>query len=149
MIRQFRPEDALPCCELIHACLAKDSSLSPGLREQLLSSETPQTMVERSRLFYVAIYESDDGILGIAGLDMNEIRLLFVSPEHRRSGIGRALLGFIHSMVPGILFQDIFVYSSLEGMEFYKNCGFIEKGPVNFEIGGELLRTIFMSLPLR
>jgi N-acetylglutamate synthase-like GNAT family acetyltransferase len=149
MIRQFRPEDALACCTLIHACLAEDNSLSPGLREKLLSSETPQTMVERSRLFYVAIYESENGILGIAGLDMNEIRLLFVSPEHRRSGIGRALLDFIQSMVPGILFQDIFVYSSLAGREFYKARGFIEKGPVNFEVDGEPLRTIFMSRPIR
>lgn len=106
-------------------------------------------MEERSRLFYVAVYESENRILGIAGLDMNEIRLLFVSPEHRRSGIGRALLEFIRSMVPGIPFPDIFVYSSIEGREFYRAFGFLEKGPVDFDIGGEPLRTLFMTFPIR
>ncbi len=149
MIRQFRPEDSIPCCDLIHACLAGDSSLSPGLREKLLNSETPQTMEERARLFYLAVYESGNKILGIAGLDMNEIRILCVSPEQRRSGIGRTLFEFIRSMVPGILFQDMFVYSSLEGKAFYEDCGFQEKGPVSFDIGGEQLHTVFMTLPLR
>jgi N-acetylglutamate synthase-like GNAT family acetyltransferase len=134
---------------LIHACLVDDSTLSPALRDKLLSSETPQAIEERARLFYVVVDESGDGISGIAGLDMNEIRLLCVSPEQRRKGIGRALLEHLHTMVPGILFPDIFVYSSMEGRSFYKACGFAEKGPVNFDIGGERLRTIFMVLPIR
>lgn len=149
MIRQFQPEDAAPCCILIRACLSTDLSLSSGLREKLLNSETPQSMEERARLFYVAVYESENRILGVGGLDMNEIRLLCVSPEHRRNGIGRALLAFIQDMVPGILFPDIFVYSSLEGREFYRACGFLEGGPVNFDLGGEQLYTIFMTLPIR
>ena len=149
MIRQFRPDDAISCCELIHACLATDPSLSPGLREKLLNCETPRAMEERSRLFYVAVCESESRILGIAGLDMNEIRLLCVSPEYRRGGIGRSLLTFMQSMVPGILFPDIFVYSSLEGREFYRACGFLEKGPVDFDLDGGQLRTIFMALPIR
>jgi N-acetylglutamate synthase-like GNAT family acetyltransferase len=149
MIRQFRFEDARACSALIHACLAKDPSLSPGLREKLLISETPQAMEERSRLFYVVVDESEEGILGIAGLDMNEIRLLCVAPEQRRKGIGRALLAHIQKMVPGILFPDIFVYSSMEGRSFYRACGFVEKGPVDFAIDGEQLRTVFMVLRLR
>jgi N-acetylglutamate synthase-like GNAT family acetyltransferase len=95
MIRQFQPEDAVACCALIHACLANDSSISSALREKLLSSETPQSMEERAKLFYVAVYQSGNRILGVAGLDMNEIRLLCVSPERRRSGIGRILLQHI------------------------------------------------------
>jgi N-acetylglutamate synthase-like GNAT family acetyltransferase len=133
---------------LIHDCLAQDHSLSPGLREKLLTSETPQAMEQRSRLFYVAVDESEDGILGVGGLDMNEIRILCVSPEQRRKGIGRGLLEHMQRMVPGILFPDIFVYSSLEGRNFYRACGFKEKGSVNFDIGGEQLRTVFMVLPV-
>jgi N-acetylglutamate synthase-like GNAT family acetyltransferase len=106
-------------------------------------------MEERARLFYVAVYESAQQILGIAGLDMNEIRLLCVSPDNWRQGIGRALFEHIRGMVPGILFPDIFVYSSLQGRDFYRACHFVEKGPVDFNIGGDQLRTIFMSLPIR
>ena len=149
MIRQFQPEDAAACCALIHACLAADSSISPVLRERLLSSETPQSMVERAKLFYVAVYQSGGGISGVAGLDLNEIRLLCVSPERRRNGIGRLLLQHLQSMVPSLLFPDVFVYSSVQGREFYRACGFLEQGPVNFNFGCDELPTFFMTFPIR
>jgi len=149
MIRQFRPEDASHCCTLIRECLAEDSSISTVLRRKLQAAETPESTAERAKLFYVAVYEADSKILGIAGLDMNEIRLLCVMPGHRQRGIGRALLEHMLTMVPNILFPDIFVYSSLQGKPFYSACGFLEKGPVNFDFGGEQLRTSFMTFPIR
>jgi N-acetylglutamate synthase-like GNAT family acetyltransferase len=106
-------------------------------------------MAERGRLFFVVVYEYADRILGMAGLDMNEIRILCVSPGTRRSGIGRELLKYVLTMVPGALFPDAFVYASLEGKEFYKACGFIEKGPVVFDIEGEPMPAVFMTFPLR
>ncbi len=149
MIRQFQPEDAPVCCNLIHACLESDPSFSMILREKIRGSETPLTMNERARLFYVAVYELENQILGVAGLDMNEIRLLCVSPEHQRCGIGRALFDHFKPMVPGILFSDIFVYSSIQAVGFYRACGFIEKGRFSFDIAGEPLSTIFMTFPIK
>ncbi len=147
MIRQFQHQDAASCSRLIHACLQNDPSYSLAIREKIYRLETAQTMTERARLFYVAVYESEDGILGIAGLDMNEIRLLCVSPEHRRLGIGRVLLDHIKAMVPGFLFPDIFVYSSLQAAGFYRASGFRDKGPFAFDLDGEQLQTIFMTFP--
>ena len=147
MIRQFQYQDATSCSRLIHACLQNDPLYSLALREKISGLETAQAMMERARLFYVAVYESDDGILGVAGLDMNEIRLLCVSPEHRRLGIGQALLEHIKAMVPGFLFSDIFVYSSLQAVGFYRAGGFCEKGPFVFDLDGEQLQTIFMTCP--
>ncbi len=106
-------------------------------------------MAERARLFYVAVYESQEQVLGVAGLDMNEVRLLCVSPAHQRRGIGRALVEHIKVMAPGFLIGDIFVYSSEGAVDFYKTCGFIEKGPFIFTVGGKPLSTIFMTLPIQ
>ncbi len=147
MIRQFKPEDAPTCCRLIHACLEDDDSLPSALREIMRAGETPQSMNERARLYYVAVCELEDQIYGVAGLDMNEIRLLYVSPERRRQGIGRAFLEHFKAMVPRALFPDIFVYSSLPAAGFYSACGFVEKGPFVFEVGGEPLHTVFMTFP--
>ena len=149
MIRQFQPGDAEACCRLIHACLDNDHSVSSALREKILHAETPGSMNERARLFYVAVYELNNRVLGVAGLDLNEIRLLYVSPEHQRRGIGRALLEHLKPMAPAILFADIFVYSSIRAVGFYKACGFIEKGPFTFDIGGEPLPTVFMAFPAK
>jgi GNAT superfamily N-acetyltransferase len=145
MIRQFKPRDAASCCRLIHACLESDSSYSETLRRKLCSAETPQSMIERARLYYIAVYESKDQLCGVAGLDMNEIRLMHVSPEMRRHGIGRALLEHLKSMVPGALFSDLFVYASMQSTGFYRACGFMEKGPYCFDFGGERQPTVFMT----
>jgi GNAT superfamily N-acetyltransferase len=149
MIRNFVPEDAHACCSLIHSCVEADQTIPATLRGKMIHSESPYTMLERSRLFYLAVYESDTGISGIAGLDMNEIRLLCVSPNHQRRGIGRTLLDHLITMVPGYLFPDIFVYASTEAVPFYKACGFIEKGPVAFAFTGSKLQTIFMTRTIK
>jgi N-acetylglutamate synthase-like GNAT family acetyltransferase len=149
MIRQFHRQDASACCSLIRECLSKDPTLLLPLREKLQASETPQTMEERARLFYVAVFESKGLIQGVVGLDLNEIRILCVSPQCRGGGIGRALVDHIRTMVPATLFPDVFVYSSLEGREFYKACGFLDKGPVEFIIGSERMPAHFMACPLR
>ena len=148
MIRQFHPGDAPSCCALIHACLENDPSYTPELLRIIRSSETPQSIMERAKLFYIAVYESEDRIVGMAGLDMNEIRLLYVSPDCRRKGIGRLLLEHIKSMVPRVLFADIFVYSSKQAVAFYKACGFVDKGPFTFDVAGEALQTVFMTFPI-
>ena len=145
MIRNFVPEDAHTCCSLIHSCIEADITIPVTLRGKMIRSESPRTMLERSRLFYLAVYESGAGISGIAGLDMNEIRLLCVSPDHQRSGIGRTLLDHLISMIPDCLFPDIFVYASTEAVPFYKACGFIGKGPVVFAFAGSRLQTVFMT----
>jgi GNAT superfamily N-acetyltransferase len=148
MIRQFQPGDASSCCALIHACLENDPSYTPALLRSIRSSETPQSISERAKLFYIAVYESQNRILGVAGLDMNEIRLLYISPDHRRRGIGRLLLEHIKAMVPRVLFADIFVYSSKQAVAFYKACGFVDKGPFTFNVEGEALQTVFMTFSL-
>lgn len=133
---------------MIDECLEGDPSYSPALRRKIRNIETPENMTERARLFYIAVYESGGRILGVTGLDMNEIRLLHVSPEHRRQGIGRRLLEHIMDMVPPELFSDIFVYSSPQAAGFYRACGFVDKGPFTFDIDGGALETLFMAFPL-
>ena len=145
MIRQFQPQDAASCSRLIHACLENDPFYSSAVRQKIGRLETEQAMMERARLFYVAVCTSEGEVVGVAGLDMNEIRILCVSPEHRRVGIGRALFRHIKAMVPGFLFSDIFVYSSPQAVDFYRACGFVEKGPFVFDLDGEPLQTIFMT----
>jgi N-acetylglutamate synthase-like GNAT family acetyltransferase len=149
MIRQFQLEDAPQCAVLLRSCLQADSSLPPALRNRMLARESPQSIIERAKLFYLAVYESGGKILGMAGLDINEIRLLCVSPEHQHGGIGRALVEHVIGMVPGSLFSDAFVYSAIQSAGFYRACGFADKGPFSLDVEGEALQTIFMSFPLK
>jgi GNAT superfamily N-acetyltransferase len=79
---------------------------------------------------------------------MNEIRLLYVAPDSQHRGIGRSLFEHIKALVPGAMFREIFVYSTIGASGFYRACGFQDKGPFIFDVGGESLPTVFMSLPI-
>lgn len=147
VIRQFEAGDAASCCGLIQDCIRQDRLLGPELRRALLESESPETMRRRAASFYLAVYESDGETLGIGGVEMNEIRLLFVSPEHQREGIGRSLLKHLEAMVPAALFNDIFVYSTPAAEPFYRKHGYAERGSHSFDVAGEPLETVFMVKP--
>ena len=149
MIRQFKVEDASACCDLIRACVQDDLSIPEALRARILATETPQSVIERASLYYVAVYEWERRIVGMAGLDLNEVRLLFVSPARRRAGIGRVLIEHLKAMVPGTFFFDIFVYASMQSVEFYRSCGFVEKGPFELDFDKGKLRTVFMTFLIR
>ena len=145
MIRQFRPEDAEACSNLIQACIRIEAGLSESLRARLLEAETPQAMLDRARMYYVAVFESDAGVTGVGAVDMNEIRLLYVSPECQHQGIGRGLLAHLESMVPATVFSNIFVYSIPAAAGFYEAVGFRPRGQHPFVVEDEHLATVFMT----
>jgi GNAT superfamily N-acetyltransferase len=149
MIRQFRSDDAEICCELLRACIRHDPEIPGSLRQALLQAESFQSMQERGSLFYIAVWETEGEVVGLGGLDMNEIRLLFVSPAHQRRGIGRAILEHLEALVPPALFKDVFVYAAVSASGFYQACGYSPRGEHSFDIGGQLLPTIFMTKRLR
>jgi GNAT superfamily N-acetyltransferase len=143
--RQFRPEDACSCCEILRANVETDASYPPDLRKALLAAEVPDLMLERAALYYVSVCENDLGVVGVGGLDLNEIRFLAVSPLCQRIGIGRLLLEHLESLVPPALFKDVFVYASPDAEGFYRACGFHPGGGETLEVHGHLVPTIFMT----
>jgi GNAT superfamily N-acetyltransferase len=145
MIVQFKPEDARACSDLIRACIDADASIQSELRRIMLMRESPEAMVERARLFYVAVYRAALGVKGVGAVDMNEIRLLYVSPPYQRQGIGRALLMHLEEMVPSALFPDVFTYSTSAAEGFYQACGYASGGRHPFDFEGHELQTVFMT----
>lgn len=149
MIRSFQSQDAQACSDLIRACIEQDAQLPSETTKLLLREETPALMRERARLFYLAVYDLENLVVGCGGLELNEIRLLYVAPDHHGEGIGRALLAHLESMVPPALFSDIFVYSTLRAEGFYLQLGYRSKGRHLFSLKGKPLPTMFMVKPTK
>lgn len=145
IIRQFIAEDACASAEVVRACIKLDLTIPPAAREELIFIESPAVMIERSRLYYLAVCELDGNVAGISGLDMNEIRLLFVDPGHQRLGIGSRLLQHLEAFVPPALFHDIFVYSAPDAVGFYHRHGYQTGGEQGFIVAGQTVPTVFMS----
>ncbi len=148
MIRQFRPEDAEKCCALVRACIEYDMELPAALRGELLAAESPESMRQRSSLFYIAVCELEGEVAGVGGLDLNEIRLLYVSPAHQRLGIGSSILEHLEAMIPPAFFREVFVYAAASAAGFYHSRGYVSQGEHDFALKTQRLRTIFMTKSL-
>jgi len=147
-IRQFQPQDAQPCHRIVCDCLRQDASLTPVWKESLLCNQSPANLLEYARLVYLAVYQVANQPAGVGGIDLNEIRLLFVAPEYQRRGIGSALLGHLETFVPPALFGDVFVYSVPGAEGFYRAHGYRPKGDYRFMVGTTAMPTIFMTKKL-
>jgi GNAT superfamily N-acetyltransferase len=124
--------------------MEQDVSIPPLLRTELLSREEPEAMLERARLFYVAVFQDGEHLAGVGGIDLNEIRMLCVAPEHQKRGIGWRILQHLETMVPPALFREVFVYASPSAVAFYQGNGYEARGEHVFTINGHDLITIFM-----
>ena len=70
----------------------------------------------------VYVYEKDTTVAGFVGLDGTYIAGIFVSPQHRSSGIGKALLNYIKDLKTEL---QLAVYQKNErAIKFYKREGF-------------------------
>ncbi len=144
-IRQFQSEDAVACTRIVHACLELDPLMPQEMKDALLRTESPEIMCERAMSFYVAVYPLGGAVAALGGIELNEIRLLFVAPEYQHRGIGGSLLKHLESWAPPDLFSDIFVYSAPGAVGFYRSHGYRPGGEQRFVFGNCSVPTIFMT----
>jgi len=142
--RQFQPADADACSDILRACIVKGNAVPSWLRDVFVDRETRARMIDRASRYYIAVCTGADGIVGVGGLDMNEIRLLAVAPGHQRQGCGKLLLDHLEGMVPPALFREVFVYSARASEGFYLACGYVSRGEHVVEVQGHPVRTTFM-----
>lgn len=144
VVRALRPADAAACSALVRACIERDPALPAALRAAAAQGERPETMLERARLYYVAVCELDGALAGSGAIDWNEIRMLCVDPDLRRRGIGSLVLRHLEAMVPPALFREIFVYASPSASGFYARSGYEARGRHAFRIDRYEIETVFM-----
>jgi N-acetylglutamate synthase-like GNAT family acetyltransferase len=145
LIRQFQQEDAEACSRLVRECLRLDPLMPPAAKEELIRAESAAAMRERAALFYLAVLPAEDRIAGVGGIDLNEIRLLFVHPEYQHTGMGSRLLEHLESLVPPALFRNAFVYAAPAAAGFYQARGYQAGGEAVFHIGALALPTVFLT----
>jgi GNAT superfamily N-acetyltransferase len=149
LIRQFHFEDAPACSGIMQACMARDPNLPPTAKAEMLRGESAEVMRQRASLIYMAVCVFADCVVGLGGVDLNEIRLLFVAPEHQNRGFGSRLLQHLESWVPPALFSDIFVYAAPGAVKFYRSHGYQPGGECAFAAGRNLVPIVFMTKNIR
>lgn len=63
-----------------------------------------------------------------------KIRAFFIHPDHARKGIARAILARCEEEARAYGFRELELAATLPGVEFYKSCGFSERGAFDLDL---------------
>ena len=63
-----------------------------------------------------------------------KIRAFFIHPDHARKGIARAILARCEEEARAYGFRELELAATLPGVEFYKSCGFSERGMFDLDL---------------
>jgi len=93
---------------------------------------------------WVAV-DAEDSPLGFIGLNENHVEMLFIEPDLRGNGIGRALLDHARSS-RNQLSVDVNEQNP-EAMGFYLHCGFVQTGRSPLDGEGRPFPLLHLNLP--
>jgi len=103
----------------------------------------------RKTLFGGDQYSSRDAGYLDPEKDFAKIRAFFIHPDHARKGIARAILAKCEDEARAHGFHGLELMATLPGIEFYKSCGFSERGTFDLELtNGVKLELVPMQKPL-
>src|SRR3989344_3323076 len=94
-VRKFRKKDVFKVCNLIKR--AQRITLRKYYPKKLIEAfcrvNRPKSFLERlkKRAYFVAEEKNTKKILGIAGLEKNEVKTFYVDPRFQKKGVGRLL----------------------------------------------------------
>ncbi len=63
-----------------------------------------------------------------------KIRAFFIHPDHARKGVARAILARCEDEARAFGFRGLELMSTLPGIEFYRSCGFSERGTFDLDL---------------
>jgi len=94
------------------------------------------------------VLESGAGVLmGFLGFARDTIEGLFIDPDHRRQGAGKALVAHAHSLATGPLAVDVNEQNDA-AVHFYAALGFVEVGRSATDGGGRPFPILHMRRPM-
>jgi GNAT superfamily N-acetyltransferase len=139
MIRLFTPIDEEACRRIITRCF--DLSVVLGEREKEIVKRIYTTegyFRSKARKYPLFVFDESGMILGLGGIDGNEIKKLYVEPNCQRRGIGKILLAHLEQIAISEGHKRLVLYCFDNSIEFYKNRGYKIMNPHFIERGGEV-----------
>lgn len=145
--REFQAEDAEKLSRLVIRTLREVSSqeYSQGAIQALIPSFTPDKLLKKATSQYMIVCVDGEDLLGVASLDRDRVRNVFVSADMQRRGMGRTLMAKIESKARESGLGRIYLHSALSAQSFYEAMGFTAKAPIDRELNGFPLPEIEME----
>ena len=91
---------------------------------QLHTHYTMDWLAKKMQSSYFIVALIDNKVVGTGSLDGNEIKAVFVDPDHQRRGIGRIIMGELERYAKSQGLREIILNSSITAFEFYKKLNY-------------------------
>lgn len=148
VIRPFTPEDATQVSELICRCL-REVNIQDYTSEQIermIPGFSPDTLPARFAGCDTALALLNNTIIGIGLLATNEIRTMFVSPDHHGHGVGKSIMQHLERLALQRGIPELIVFSSVTARDFYASQGYHIVETTEHPIAGTRYKAV-KSLP--
>jgi putative acetyltransferase len=110
-----------------------------------------RAMAAGERMFVAELQPGGAGnlVIGLAGVHGNEVRAVYVHPDHVGRGVGGALLAALEEQALSDGFETLLLHSTLNARSFYLKHGYRDEGDAVFELRPGLhLPCVKMTKPL-
>jgi GNAT superfamily N-acetyltransferase len=147
VIRTLKRADLKQVSALIQNTLMVTNTLDYDLKVigHMVAAYSPERLAEMAHNRKIYIYEQNNKIHGVIGLENGEVYNFFVAPDRQGSGIGKALLERIEKQARREGARRVTVNSSITAASFYTKMGYVRTGERSDEHFG---RTILMEKKL-
>ena len=142
MIRPYQESDAARCCEIILACLPQLDGLNLEARDFLIGKLVPERLNAELISIETFVCEEQGKVIGLAALEGDEAKRLYVDPHHQHRGTGRTLFAFIESRARAHGLAQLRGEASPAAAPFYQRLGFVVVGDSEFQRGAAHFRMV-------
>jgi GNAT superfamily N-acetyltransferase len=91
-VRRYRASDATACCAVVTAAVSGMADVNEAARALITAHATPAALGSELASFYTIVALDGDRIVGLAALDADEIKRVYVHPAAQGRGVGRAMM---------------------------------------------------------
>ncbi|MBT3721381.1 GNAT family N-acetyltransferase [archaeon] len=149
-VRKFRKEDTSKVCYFVRRNMKEilPDFYPKDVVEFLYKHETPKKFLKRGKNRIYIVVTKKKRILGIAGLEENDVKSFFVNPSYHKKGIGNLLISEIEKIAKLRKLKTLTVHSSFNAEGFYAKCGFKKIRKFANKVGPIILEGIFMEKKL-
>ena len=146
-VRNFEPEDAEKLSQLIIQNLQQVliQDYPNEAIEALTPFFTPEKLIKSSKQQFTLVGTLGNELVGIAFLDYDRVRGVFVDVAKHRRGIGKKLMGAIEVYAQEQHLKKIYLMAAISAFGFYKKLGYRVVKRFDRDLGGISIPEIQME----
>ena len=123
-VRRYHAHDAQRCADVVRAAVTGMEELDAAARTLILDHATVHLLGAELLHLVAVVAVQGDAIVGVAALDQDEIKRVYVHPSAQRKGAGRAMIALLEREAADRGLRAVHVVAGVDAAPFYTRLGY-------------------------